>query len=385
MSDFLPDIVLGDLDSLDDEIVYAQVPKGEQFPVPRIPKTLKFFLNKTTVMYGGTGTGKTILTLDLMRLMHKCFPIVFVFSTTELENKTFAPFVPNPLIYDKVSVDALKDIYELQKLRSQTYEAANDIEILEQLFRKVANSKQVEMARKIQNLCDMATKRADTYYKSNADRKEKKKEIKKNAENALRRVFKAIIGNNIKKLRNLIKSLTPQQRYCVKFFGFNPNMLIVFDDCASDIKSIASKKANTFLTDFFFKGRHSHMTFLYTMQDDTCLLSDLRKNVHNSVFCSQRTANSFFGRATNGVSTVDKKRYIAAASVIFNEHNQEDYKRLVYTILDPKSPIQYITGDSYDDFRMCGNIVWKFCGAAKKQTEQLVDETNKFYERFQAL
>lgn len=379
MDDLLDDFVLGEND---DGNLYAKTSKGESIEIPPCPINIKNFFRKSTVLYGPSKTGKTILTKCIMRRLMRCFPIVFVFCPTNANNEAFTGVVPSALIYEKVTIEMLRKIYDRAKFATKVYVKANHLPTLRNLFFKVANTEARSNELFIISQRDKAVKMAEKNLRSRADVRRETENIYKCANETLRKLYKANIKSANR--RGLFKNidLTKPESNSLKFISYNPEILIVFDDCASELQSINRHlKKDTTLMDFFFKGRHSHLTTLYTFQDETSLLAPLRKNAMNTIFCTKEAATSFFSRGlSNGISTYEKNKYIAAAEEVFAEYNQHDYKRLIFCREDAKYPIRYIKGDE-DDFRMCAKIVWSYCDKIKKKDDS-IENDSEFYHMF---
>lgn len=371
MDNLLDDLILGEVG---DGVLYAKTPKGDSIEVYGCPVDTKHFFRKATVLYGPSGSGKTILTKFIMRKLLQCFPIVIVFCPTNSENEAFTGVVPEPLIYDQVTVDILKKIYGRAQYASKVYKKANNLAVLRSLFMKISDFKQKQNELYVLSQRDKAVKQAGKMGRSKYDIKKETELITKNANETLRKLYKTNIKHADRK--GLFKGarLTENETTSLKYINYNPEILIVFDDCAAELNSIARKSTkDDTLMNFFFKGRHSHLTTIYTMQDDSALPAPLRKNAHNSIFCTRETATGFFSRGSNNISLADKKRYIAAAEEIFQDYNQHDYKKLIFLREDSKHPIRYLKGDE-EDFKMCANIIWKFCDKVKKKDDMIEDD-----------
>lgn len=378
MDEFLDELVMGEID---DGVLYAKTPKGDSIEVYPCEVNIKNFFRKATVLYGPSGSGKTILSKFIMRKLAKCFPIVFVFCPTNAENEAFTGVVPQPLIYDKVTVEILKHIYGRAKFASQVYKKANHLQVLRSLFLKVADFKQKQNEMYVVSQRDKTIKQVHATGRSKYDIRRETESIVEKANETLRKLYKANIKHANRKGLFRGTKLNEAESMSLTYISYNPEILIVFDDCASELNAIGRKLAkDTTLLDFFFRGRHSHLTTIYTMQDDSALPAAMRKNAHNSIFCTRESATGFFERKNNNISTVDKKRYIAAAEEVFQDYNQHDYKKLIFLREDTKYPIRYLKGDE-DDFQMCAKIIWKFCDCVKKR-DDVIDEDNEWHQFF---
>ena len=83
------------------------------------------------------------------------------------------------------------------------------------------------------------------------------------------------------------------------YLELNPRVLLVFDDAAAEIKSYFNKPI---FRKIFYQSRHSFITSVFAVQDDSDLPPNLRKNVALSLFMTPAVAKSNFDRASNKYS-----------------------------------------------------------------------------------
>lgn len=372
------DFTLGERD---DGVLFARTAKGDSIEIPPCDVNIKNFFRKGTVLYGPSQTGKTILTKYIMRQLSCCFPIVFIFCPTNSNNESFTDVVPNALIFERVTVDIIKKIYERAKYTSKLYQQVNNLTILKMLFMRTASLREKQNETFIITQRDKAIREAELISRSKADVKREHESIINHANETLRKMYKISIkhAERLGLYRGI--GLTDRESQSLKFINYNPEILLIFDDCATELQKISRSLAkDTTLLDFFFKGRHAHLTTIYTFQDDSVLPAPMRKNAHNSIFCTRECAMGFFERKTNNIATFDRKRYMAAAEEVFQDYNQYDYKRLIFCREDSKYPIKYIKGDE-EDFRMCASIVWKYCEKIKKK-DDIMDDNSEWAKLF---
>ena len=92
------------------------------------------------------------------------------------------------------------------------------------------------------------------------------------------------------------KDLTDDERHALHYLHFNPRLLLIFDDCAAQLKPFFNKEL---FRKIFYMNRHSYITVIICCQDDTDLPTNLRKNAFVSVFTEPIVAVSNFERASN--------------------------------------------------------------------------------------
>jgi hypothetical protein len=368
----------------DDSIHVTYTPKGgapEEIIVPRLQKKFTTVLNQSTILYGPSKTGKTVLTHDFMFIMRKVFPFVFVFAPTNEENHDYDGIVPAPLIYEKFGLNEIKNIYLRQKAAASMYRTANALPILHKMFLRVATPNAKLFLKKITALQEKALQEAESKCSSLAEKKDKRKEITEMFEEKLIRFYKQIINPNAKRLENM--NLDEKEKYALRYRNFNPRILVIFDDAMTEIMKLireGKKKDDEVIKNFFFKGRHCFITHMYTFQDDCKLDSDIRKNAFFSMFTSKQVALSFFQRTANSFATQEKKRAEAIINEVFTEENERRHVKLVYARND-RHKFYYVIGDEHEDFEMCAHIVRDFCEKVCAKGSNF-DTSNPFFKQF---
>jgi hypothetical protein len=90
--------------------------------------------------------------------------------------------------------------------------------------------------------------------------------------------------------------LSEDERYSLAYIAFNPRLLLIFDDCAAQLKPFFTKDIFRLL---FYQNRHSFITVIISCQDDTDLPANLRKNAYVSFFTEPVVCSSNFERSSN--------------------------------------------------------------------------------------
>lgn len=281
----------------------------EEIVIPKFEKLPLTFLNKSIILYGGSGSGKTFLIYDIMNLMKNIFPTVFVFSPTENERGDFAKKIPSQLIDEDLKTDKISNIYLRQKATSNYYIKASKISILYCLFKKIATVQDHKNHKKLINARTATIAYLNKTYADPGIRKTKIESIGDIFKIKFITYYKNVIKPKIHIL--LKQKLTQAEQDCIKYINLNPRILIIFDDATTEILNLikeGKKRNDETIKNFFFKGRHTNITHIYSFHDDGKLDSDIRKNAFYSIFCSQTAALSFFGKTANSFSTLEKKK-----------------------------------------------------------------------------
>ena len=339
------------------------------------------FLNVSTVLYGASNSGKTVTSKAIMKSLKNVFPRVFIFAPTEDGTGDYEGIVPDQVINEKVSLEAISDIYECQKIAKELYTRANNLKTLNGLFMKIATGKAKLHFKAMIAAYKKACARIVSKYPNPSEQDSSRKKLTKRFEWRLRRFYKTIILPNKNRLKLL--KLNENEQYSLQYLRFNYNVLVIFDDAMTEVDKMIKKgkrEENEIIQNFFFRGRHYGITHMYTMQSDKRLDAELRKNTFCSIFTSKGEALAYFTRKTNGFTNEEQKIAEAVIDVVFNEKNTEDHKKLIY-FREAKSKWQWYKATQSGNFKMCAPILWDYCKRIEKKGNQM-DKTNKFYESF---
>ena len=179
--------------------------------------------------------------------------------------------------------------------------------------------------------------------------------------------YKYIIERNSSKL-------TEDELYSLTYINLNPRVILVFDDCASELKSYFNKPI---FRKIFYQSRHSFITSVFAIQDDTDISANLRKNVALSVFMTPAVAKSNFERASNKFSKDIQK----VASGIY-EDIFIGFRKLVFIDNDVNRQYFYhITAELVQPFKFGSQSLRNICSAVES-AEGSVDKSNIFYNKF---
>lgn len=341
----------------------------------------ELFINKSTVLYGLSGTGKTVTGKHIMWSLKNVFPRVFIFAPTEGGTSDYEGIAPNQVIFDKVRLEDISDIYEYQQMAKEIYTRANNLKTLHGLFMKVASGKAKLHMKAMVAAYKKACARIAHKFTVEAEREGANRKLTKRFEWRLRRFYKNIILPNRDRFKLL--KLTENEQYSLQYIRFNYNVLVIFDDAMTEVDKLLKKgrrEENEVLQNFFFRGRHYGITHIYTMQSDKRLDPELRKNAFISCFTSKSEAMAFFHRGANGFTPEEVKISEAVIDTIFSEENEADHKKLIY-IREAKSKWQWYSAAQHVNFRMGSAVLWEYCKRIEKKGNHM-DKTNKFYDAF---
>jgi hypothetical protein len=336
------------------------------------------FLNKSIALYGPSNSGKTILIKNIMKTLKHSVGNVIVVSPSEINNHAYRSNVPNVLIHDSLYMDKTEKILELmenlrcnfekkdynngalrflatvksrQEALTNTYETINDKSVLLSLYGKIPEDKKeifkegfkkIKMVMKsIENRNRSIDKADDIYYRY----------MKKCIRDSKPTLIQSVQDGKI--------VLTENEQYSLKHINFNPNLLLVLDDCAADLKKICK---TPLLRSFFYQNRHFKTTLVFSCQDDTDIYPNLRRNVFINIFTTAKTARSFFTRVSHGCN-MSKNKINGIVSKVFSVKN----RKLFYVRMDSDDYEYYhFTGTIKLDFMMCPKLLRQYCRKVEK-------------------
>jgi hypothetical protein len=341
--------------------------------VPFLPKDPSMYFGKSTTIFGASRTGKSTIALEILHLLKDKIPMINIFSPTESENKTYSGTVPNEVIFPVVELEKLEAIYRRQKGATKVYNMVNNKARLRQLFMKVSTVSLRETEMKVtQNADDIIYRKQNDMSLDVIQKKNDTVQIKKSLSEYLVTLYKHVIRSNRRRLRKL--NLTDPEMYVLRYLDFNPEVLIIFDDCASQF-SLKMQKSKI-IQDMFFLGRHLHMTSLFLLHDDKQLESSLRKNSFVNIFTTAQCAHAYFDRGSNNFSKDEKKRASTVISHVLNPQTKKEFKKLVY-VRDSDVSLRYTIAGIYDDFRFGSSALWTMCEKLRIASERFNPEDDE--------
>lgn len=345
----------------------------------------KYFINKSTVFYGGSGTGKTFLITDFLYLLKRVFYAVIVFAPTNKDNKSYDKKIPDSFIHETMDIENLRSMFKHQSQKTAAYSAANEIDNLESLFFKVAS---VEENRKMAEIRGEMKIKLQKNKRLPSEEREDPDDIKKYFDNVCAALCKRVIRANKASLRRMSASgkLTKLEKNTLENHDINPKMLVIFDDAIMELVEVlkeGKKTKDDVLKNFFFKGRHKNMTFFYAMQDDTKMGPDIRKNVHISVFTDSASIRSYFMKGNTGHGEIRKKQADVIARELLDEDENAPTRakknEKVIFIKDMPNPWYYYKAKRRGNFK-AGSKIFHDIGERIKKEDCELDDNNVFYK-----
>jgi hypothetical protein len=249
------------------------------------PIDAKMFLNKSTNLYGGSGTGKTVILREILSGLQSKIDDFYVFCGTlgVSDDAFFSPSnVPRHMLFSELKMPQVRQIFFLQEFRIKLAECAGDPEYLAELAE--ANNPGCLRGDLQEALARYRTAKSTVSI-------ERVKDVSKR----LCQQIGAIIENNLHPER-----LTLEQQSVAKVIGVPvPNVGIIFDDLGGEISKLTGEDL-VLLTNLYTKGRHFRITFFVLLQDVMFLKVALRNNGMINIFTDGTSSTRFFENKASG-------------------------------------------------------------------------------------
>ena len=350
-----------------------------------LPKSHDEFINETIILYGRRKSGKSTIIDEIMYLCrnHISIPIVICNSNTG-GTSAYDGKVPSTCIFKDVTREWFENFFIFQQNRADLYNKANNLENLENVFKKINDFGFTDLEKSIKTHAHQYIMQIENNIKLDyAQKKEQKDAIEKIMKSKLTDLYKNAIRKHKHKLENMKNELTLLNKCCIQYVNFIPHIMLIVDDCAASIKKWV--KESTTLKDIFYNGRHYYITIIITAQDDKEIDSELRKNTMISFFTTQQAADANFTRSSNHYSKYIKKRAEMCIERIFkNDPNNKvkNFKKLVFKQTENGDPFYYTISDLYPEVKIGCQSLWEFNDKAHNLNNNNDTENNVFLERY---
>lgn len=336
--------------------------------------TYKYFLDKTTIIYGESGTGKSCIIVDILFQLKPYADQAIVISPTDKQNRTYEKgIIPVPFIHYTITEQLLKDIWERQEALATVYAKANRPLILKTLFDKLnireARDAIEGAARKLRDYVD----EVERTESDEASAKSKIADMEKECNKLNLLIYKHYINENRGKLSR--SPLTEDEKYTLKYLNLNPRLVLIFDDCTDLLKRF---KAHPVMQKLFYQGRHSFVTTIIACHTDKALDAELKKNSYVNIFTEESCAHAYFERKTTDLSREAKAKALNALKIAFTPLAK--FQKLAW-IREEKKFYKF-TATRRDDFKFGSPIVREYCRQIQAETGS-ISASNKFIHGFE--
>lgn len=364
--------------------------------VPELQLHPGLLIDRTTVVYGPSKTGKTVIVKNIMKQVHGHIEQVLLVAPTEPSNRSYDGFVDPSLIHYrmylpdpadkrdtelKAAMRFLETVYKRQEMMAAIYTRANNPETLSALYARLSHAERKTGDRYIASLERKRRRVVDSVRRQHArnpgQSDQKVKEVNEKFKKMLVLVYKKFLSPNVERLWKIAarsKDLNEDERYSLYYLHFNPRLLLIFDDCAAQLKPFFNKEI---FRKLFYQNRHSYITVAICCQDDTDLPTNLRKNAFISIFTEPIVCTSNFDRGSNQFPKATKAYVSEIVPEVF-----VGFRKLAYIREDDKRQHFYHLTCAYPrPFMFGSDALTELCAAVRSEGVTM-DTENPFFEKF---
>lgn len=345
--------------------------------VPDLDISHEKFIDKTSIIYGESGTGKSVIIVDILHSLRPFVEQIVVISPTDRQNHTYDKgIVPLPFIHYTITTKLLEDLWKRQEALAAVYTRSNNKKTLESLFNKIPVSSRAqadEVIKEIQRKLRDSETEINKSASDDSAAKSKITEMKEECDKLIVKIYKHYITKSAPQLQRL--RLTDDEHYSIKYHGMNPRLVVIFDDATDLIKKY---KAHPVMQKIFYQGRHSMITALIACHTDKALDSELKKNAAVSIFTEFSCASSYFTRTAMSFDKETQSKAIAAAKIAFSPTNP--HQKLAWVRHEKK--YYKFCAERRNGFGFCSAIVREYAKLAAAESGK-VSADNQFMGEFQ--
>jgi hypothetical protein len=298
-----------------------QQPKQKQ-PTTDLQRDLRIaeieadlFLDKTTLLLGGSKTGKSVLTKHILTVLSGCGEILPILFCPTAREAGYYDFIPSVCIYPKPTIEIYVKVYNEQATKSSIYQKRT-IENYKPIFETCASTQQRNALNAI-----MTRIFSQHRVRSNGALRDK-------LDRAVTNWMESIIVRHRAQLQTRFAKGTDMQKMLIHLAGTKqPRTICIWDDCAAFVSFFKSEQ----FKESSYNGRHIGITHIVAFQDLNSVPSDIRRNAHRTVFTAKNVATCYFDRASTGLSRDDRVVGLSSSEYVFNiapKEGKHHYKLL---------------------------------------------------------
>jgi hypothetical protein len=334
--------------------------------IPELNMDSHYFLDRSTILFGESGTGKSFLITDILFQLKPFVEQIIVFSPTDRSNHTYdRGIVPLPCIHYTISAQVLEDLWERQEMITSVYTIANKPETLDKLFKRIPN-------RSLESAAINAVNAKLAEFKKSTDDSAKVTEMATKCGKLVSMIMRRAIKTNATALLKM--QLSDDEKFSLKYFNLNPRMVVIFDDCTDLLNRI---KKHPVIQKFFYQGRHASLTIIIACHTDKALDPELKKNAFVSIFTEERCAVTYFDRCSNNY---DKEARAIAKNACKQAFTPlAKHQKLAWVREDRM--FYRLTAELHNNFKFGSPHVWEYCNKIKTDGNNLL-ANNKFVDSF---
>lgn len=326
-------------------------------PIKWITRTADSYLDKTTLIFGGSGSGKTTIIEEILYLCNKYIPNYIVIAPKTSDKAYRNKNLPIRCIKEDLTKEKLQIIWKRQYNITQMYNIANDVTILENLFNKAPDRQTFVM---IQAIIKRASDKTEEIQRNHILNFAQKKSQTSNVKELCAKKIKSLYKKSIRQNREILSSksidgkLTDKEKVALEYLDINPRLMIIIDDSTEKFQSwmklFKKGEINPFES-IFYKGRWNYITLLFAAHDDKIIVPELRKNARITYYTTSQSLMASLNKAQSGFTTQEKKFAQRCAEVLFTDEEDgvKSWQKLCY-VREDTSPWRYVIANLYPEF-----------------------------------
>jgi len=333
--------------------------------IPWFSKHVDNHLDKTTLIFGGTGSGKTTIIEEILYLIKDHIPNILVIAP-KTSDHAYRQKLPSRCIKEDLTKTKLQKIWNRQYYATQLYNIANDINILESLFNLAPNRESIVLIEAVKRKASEMIRAIDTSNLDFGKKRAQREAIEELRLKRIKTIYKDSIKKNMSILERMTSKMNDQQRTAIEYIDFNPRFCLIIDDSTEKfqvwMKYFKKGEVNPFEC-IFYKNRWNYLTLIIAAHDDKYINTEFRKNSRVTIYTSSQALVTSIDRKGNGFTPKEKKAAAAYASRVFGADDDPNVKadvkthqKLCYIREDPR-PFKYTIANRYPDFYLgCGPL-----------------------------
>lgn len=344
--------------------------------IPEFDFHYRYFLDHTTNVYGGSGTGKSFIIKDIALSLKPHIDQIIVFNPTDRSNKSYSgSWVPTPCVHYDIKIETILNIWERQTALASVYTRVHTESVIHSLISKLPNARTV--LSNIELIKQRQAQYSEELRNSGMDSTAVKTSIDNiamDSERLIRLIYTKLISDHADYLRS--QHLTEAEDFSVRFINLNPRMLIIFDD-ATDL--LAKIKNHPIIQKIFYQCRWVFLTVICAAHTDKAFLPEVKKNCFVSIFTEEVAARGYFERPSNDFGKEARQEGAAAYKSVFKPAGTN--QKLIY-IRDMKALYRYTAPKHPNVSFIKNSALMAFMEKVAVPAGTIVTEGNRFANAF---
>lgn len=383
-----------------------QVPGVPGMEITQFELEREHIIDQSLILVGPTKSGKSVIIRDVLYRVRESFNNAVCFAPTEGSNglygKLFHPLcVHTQLGYPRTfltksgkekkedGADAferfLEEIWERQELRMANYRTAHDLEILPEVFAMIPSKQRrggVQLLAEIDKMERTTHRLLARRWPDPDDLKVKIEAVEEEFDASRRSIYRDYIRRYRRQLWSRLSALgdraDPTHLVVVTYLDFNPRTLLVFDDCAAELKPLFKREI---FRKIFYQGRHQKITIIISAQSATDVPSEARQQSFVTFYTKPAAAVKSFGLASDGHDKAVMRNISKISDIVFDAKGGHKHRKLVwYRVGEGRYNLHYYTAAMRPSFSVQPPEVREFLDKSEVSRKE-IGRGNKFADR----